>query len=202
MKKAEHWRIDAFELWCWRKLLRIPWTARRSNQSIPKEINPDYALEGLMMKLQSFGHLVGRANHCKDPDAGKDWRQEEKGMTEDEMVERPHLLNGHEFEQSPGDSEGQGSLASWNPWGHKDLDRTEWLNNNNLNYLSGSKHSWVTLSIIRPLTYELGKSGRTQFCLQQVPSQLQLTVWLWESESTSLGIMFLILSSGDKSINL
>ena len=67
IKKAEHQRIDAFELWCWRRLLRIPWTARRSNQSVLKEINPDYALEGLMLKLQSFGHLVGRANHWQRP---------------------------------------------------------------------------------------------------------------------------------------
>ena len=64
IKKAEHWRIDAFELWCWRRLLRVPWTARRSNQSILKEINPDYSLEGLMLKLklQSFGHLMGRTD--------------------------------------------------------------------------------------------------------------------------------------------
>ena len=61
IKKAEHWRIDAFELWCWRRLLRVPWTARRSNQSILKEINPEYSLEGLMLKLQWFGHLMGRA---------------------------------------------------------------------------------------------------------------------------------------------
>ena len=68
-KRAEHWRIDAFELWCWRRLLRVPWIARRSNQSILKEINSDYSLEGLMLKLklQYFGHLIG-----KDPDAGKD----------------------------------------------------------------------------------------------------------------------------------
>jgi len=58
MKKAEHQRIDAFELWCWRRLLRVPWTARRSNQSILKEINPEYSLEGLMLKLQYFGHLM------------------------------------------------------------------------------------------------------------------------------------------------
>ena len=64
IKKAEHWRIDAFELWCWRRLLRVPWTARRSNQAILKEINPEYSLEGLMLKLklQSFGHLIWRAN--------------------------------------------------------------------------------------------------------------------------------------------
>ena len=64
IKKAEHWRIDAFELWCWRRLLRVPWTARRSNQSIPKEICPEYSLEGLMLKLtlQYFGHLMRRAD--------------------------------------------------------------------------------------------------------------------------------------------
>ena len=62
MKKTEHWRIDAFKLWCWRKLLRVPWTARRSNQSILKEISPEHSLEGLMLKLQYFGHLIHRAN--------------------------------------------------------------------------------------------------------------------------------------------
>ena len=64
VKKAEHQRIDAFELWCWRRLLRVPWTARRSNQSILKEIRPEYSLEGLMLKLklQSFGHLMGRTD--------------------------------------------------------------------------------------------------------------------------------------------
>ena len=63
IKKAEHQRIDAFKLWCWRRLLRVPWTARRSNQSIPKEVNPDYSLKGLMLKpkLQFFGHLMQRA---------------------------------------------------------------------------------------------------------------------------------------------
>ena len=88
IKKAEHQRIDAFELWCWRRLLRVLWTARRSNQSIVKEISPEYSLEGLMLKLklQYFGHLMQRTDSWKDPDAGKDWRREEKGMTEDEMV--------------------------------------------------------------------------------------------------------------------
>ena len=64
IKKAEHQRIDAFELWCWRRLLRVPWTARRSNQSIVKEISPEYSLEGLVLKLklQYFGHLMGRAD--------------------------------------------------------------------------------------------------------------------------------------------
>ena len=64
IKKAEHWRIDAFELWCWRRLLRVPWTARKSNQSILKEISPEYSLEGLMLKvkLEYFGHLMGRTD--------------------------------------------------------------------------------------------------------------------------------------------
>ena len=83
VRKAEHRRIDTFELWYWRRLLRVPWTARRSNQSILKEISPGCSLEGLMLKLklQYFGHLSG-----KDPDAGRDWGQEGKGTTEDEMA--------------------------------------------------------------------------------------------------------------------
>ena len=97
MKKAERQRIDAFELWCWRRFLRVPWTARRSNQSILKEVSPGYSLEGLMLKLrlQYFGHLrlIG-----KDSDAGRDWGQEEKGMTEDEMAGWYHRLDRHEFE--------------------------------------------------------------------------------------------------------
>ena len=100
-KKAERRRIDAFELWCWRRLLRVPWTARRSNQSILKAISPECSLEGLMLKLklQYFGHLMRWTG--KDPDAEKDWRQE-KGMTEDEMVGWHHQLNGHEFRWTPG----------------------------------------------------------------------------------------------------
>ena len=86
MKKAECQRIDAFELWCWRRLLRVPRTARRSNQSILKEINPEISLEGMMLKLklQYFGHLMRLFG--KDFDAGRDWGQEEKGTTEDEMA--------------------------------------------------------------------------------------------------------------------
>ena len=86
----EGWVLKNWCFWtvCWRRLLRVPWTARRSNQSILKEINPGCSLEGLMLKLklQYFGHLMRRTLIGKDPDAGKDWGQEEKGMTEDEMV--------------------------------------------------------------------------------------------------------------------
>ena len=89
VKKAERRRIDAFELWCWRRLLRVPWTARRSKQSILKEISPGISLEGMMLKLklQYFGHLMQRVDSLeKDSDAGRDWWQEEKGTTEDEMT--------------------------------------------------------------------------------------------------------------------
>ena len=100
IKKADHRRIDAFELRCWRRLLRVSWTARRSNQSVLKEINPEYSLEGLMLKLelQYFGHLMWRTDSIeKDLNAGKDWRQE-KETTEDEMVGWHHRWDGHEFE--------------------------------------------------------------------------------------------------------
>ena len=131
IKKAEHWRIDGFKLWCWRRLLGIPWIARWSNQSILKEINPEYSLERLMLKLklQYFGHLMQRTDSLeKDHDAGKDWRREEKGTTEDEMVGWHHWLDGHEFEQDFGVGDGQGSLACCSPWGCKESDMTEQLN--------------------------------------------------------------------------
>ena len=87
IKKAELRRIDAFEL-CWGRILRVPWTARRSNQSVLKEISPGCSLEGLMLKLklQYFGHLMRRVDSLTPSDAGRDWGQEEKGTTEDEMA--------------------------------------------------------------------------------------------------------------------
>ena len=131
MKKAERWRIDAFELWCWRRLLRVPWTARRSNLSILKEISPGCSLEGVMLtlKLQYFGHPMRRARLTgKDPDAGKDWEQEEKETTEDEMVGWHHRLDGLGFGWTPGVGDGQGGLACCNSWGCKESDMAERLN--------------------------------------------------------------------------
>ena len=99
--KAERQRIDAFELWCWRRLLKVPWTAGRSNQSFLKEINPEISLEGMMLKLklQYFGHLIQRVDSLgKISDAGRDWGQEEKGTTEDEMAGWHHRLDGRESE--------------------------------------------------------------------------------------------------------
>ena len=127
IKKAECQRIDIFELWCWRRLLNVPWTARRSNQSILKEISPEDSLEGLMLKLkfQYFGHLMGKANLLEKTLMLGNRDQEEKGMTEDEMVVWHHQLNGHEFEQALGDGEGQGSLLCCSPWGRTESDMTE-----------------------------------------------------------------------------
>ena len=112
--------------------LRVPWTARRSSQSILKEISPGLSWEGMMLKLklQYFGPLMRRVSWLigKDPDAGKDWWQEEKATTEDEMVGWHHWLDGHEFEQALGVGEGQGGLACCDSWGCKELDTTERLN--------------------------------------------------------------------------
>ena len=119
VKKAEHWRIDAFELWCWRRLLRVPWTARRSNQSLLKEISPGCSLEGLMLKLklQYFGHLMRRADSLeKTLMLGEIWGQEEKGTTEDEMGGWHHWLDGHESEWTPGVGDRQGGLACYDSW--------------------------------------------------------------------------------------
>ena len=128
IKKTEQWRIDAFELLCWRRLLRIPWTARRSNQSILKEISPGISLEGMMLKLKlqlshSKSWLIG-----KDSDAGRDWGKEEKGMTEDEMAGWHHWLDGRESQWTPGVGDGQGGLACCDSRRHKESDTTERMN--------------------------------------------------------------------------
>ena len=148
----EPWRIDVFKLRCWERFFRVPWTAKRSSQSILKEINPEYSLEGLILnlKLQYFGHLSWLIG--KDPDAGKDSRQEEKGLAEDEMVGWHHRLNGHEFKQTPGGGKEQGGLECCSPWGYKELDTTERLKNSNNNPSSqlsihSSTHSSLYLSL-------------------------------------------------------
>ena len=129
IKKAERQRIDAFEWWCWRRLLRIPRTPRRSNQPILNQSwifigRTDAEAEALILwSPDAKNWLTG-----KDPDAGKDWRQEEKGATEDEMVGWHHRLDGHEFEQALEVDDGQVSLVCHSPWGHKELDTTARLN--------------------------------------------------------------------------
>ena len=142
VKKAECWRIDAFEPWCWRRLLRVPCTARRSNQSILKEISPGFSLEGLMLKLkcQSFGHLMWRADSFeKTLMLGK---IEGRRRTEDEMVRWHHQLNGNGFGWTPGVGDGQGGLVCCGLWGCKEPDTTEWLTHfcSNLHMLIKSLH--------------------------------------------------------------
>ena len=132
VKKAERQRIDAFELWCWRRLLRVPWTARRSNQFILKEINPEYSLQGLVLKLklQYFGYLMWRTDSLeKTLMLGRTWRQQKKGTAEDEIDGwMASLTHGHKFEQALGVGDGHGSLACCSPRGRKELDTTEQLN--------------------------------------------------------------------------
>ena len=110
IKKAESQRTDALKWWCWRRLLRVPWTARRSNQSILQEINPEYSLERLMLKHQYFGHLMWGADSLEKTLMLGKTGQEEKEAIKDELVGWRHWLNGHESEQTQGGSDGQRSL--------------------------------------------------------------------------------------------
>ena len=125
VKKAERPKVDAFELWCWKRLLRVPWTARRSNQSILKEISPEYSLEGLMlkMKLQYFGHVMRRTDSVENTlILGKTEGGRRRGW-QDEMVRRHHQLSGPEF---PGVADVQGSLACCSPRGREGTERVNW----------------------------------------------------------------------------
>ena len=129
IKKAECQKIDTFELWCWRRLLRVPWTAKRSNQSILKDISPGCSLEGLMLKLklQYFGHLMRRADSLeKTLMLGKIEGGRRRGW-EDEMVGWHHRLNEHGFGWTSGVGDGEGGLVCCGLWGRKGSDMTEWL---------------------------------------------------------------------------
>ena len=118
IKKAKYQRIGAFELWCWRRLLKVPWTAKRSNQSILKEISPGCLLEGLILKLklQYFGHLMQRADPFEKTLMLRKIEGGRRRGWQDEMVGWYHWLYGHEFEQALGVGDGQGSLACCSPW--------------------------------------------------------------------------------------
>ena len=138
IKKPEHRRVDTFELWCWRRLLRVPWTARRSNQSILKEINPGISLEGLMLKLklQDFGHFMWRVESLEKTlmlrgTGGRRRRGRQRMRWVDGITEMGgwhHWLDWRESEWTPGVGDGQGGLACCDSWGHKELDMTERLN--------------------------------------------------------------------------
>jgi len=118
VKKAECRRIDAFELWCWRRLLRVPWTARDPTSPFWRRS----AETPVLWPPHAKSWLIG-----KDSDAGRDWGQEEKGMTEDEMAGWRHWLDGRESEWTPGVGDGQGGLACCDSWGCKESDTTEQL---------------------------------------------------------------------------
>ena len=169
----ESWTLKNCELWCWRRFLGVPWTTRRSNQSILKEISPKVSLEQLMLKLKTPILWPPDAKNWliwKDPDAGKDWKREEKGTTENEMVGWHHWFNGHESEHTMGVGDGQGGLVCCTPWGHKELDTTEWLNLSELNWgtrdqianihwivekarpIKKKKISSASLTVLKPLT--------------------------------------------------
>ena len=129
LKKAEHQKIDAFELWCWKRHLRVPWTARRSIQSILKETSPGCSLEGLMLRLKILWQPHAKSWLIrKDPDAGRDWGQDEKEMTEDKIAGWHYRLDGHGFEWTPGVGDGQGGLVCCDSWSCKESDMTEGLN--------------------------------------------------------------------------
>ena len=162
-------------MWCWRRLLRVPWTARRSNQSILKEISPGCSLEGMMLKLKTpvlwpphvKSWLIG-----KDSDARRDWGQEEKGTTEDEMAGWHHWLNGRESEWTPGDGDGQGSLACCNSWGCKELDTTKRLNWTELNMPQNQGSQCSNTN--RFYRTALGQS------FEPDSSPLEDTFWIWD----------------------
>ena len=130
IRKVECPRIDAFEPWCWRRLLRVLWTARRSNQSILKEISPEYSLEGLMlnMKFQYFGHLMGRANSFENTlMLGKTEGRRKRGWQRMRWLDG--ITDSMDMSLSKlGVGDGQGGLACCSPWGRKESDTTEWLN--------------------------------------------------------------------------
>ena len=163
LDSKENWALknDAFELCCWRRLLRVPWTARRSNQSILNETSPGCSLEGLMLKLKLQYFWTPDAKHWltgKDPDAGKDWGQEEKGMTEVEMAGWHHWLNGHDFGWTLGVGNEQGGLACCSSWCRKESGMTEGLN---WTELSGSTLALPVFFLGLASSFRLQKSSHS-----------------------------------------
>ena len=128
-RRLNHRRIDTFVLWCWRRLLRVPWTERRSNQSILKEISPEYSLAGLMLKLK-LQYLRKELTHWKRPWCWEGLRAGGEGDDRwwDELAGWHHQLDAREFEWTPGVGDGQGGLVCCDSWGRNESDMTEWLN--------------------------------------------------------------------------
>ena len=142
VKKEECWRIDAFELWYWRRLWRVPWTARKLNQSIQKEISHGCSLEGMMLKLklQYFGHLMWRVDSLeKILMLGGIGGRKRRGRQRMRWLDGITYSMDVEFEWTPGVSDGQGGLACCNSWGRKESDTTERLNWTELKSSDGRK---------------------------------------------------------------
>ena len=148
VKKAEHWRIDAFELWCWRRLLRVSWTARRSNQSILKEISPEYSLDAEWCWCWSWNSNTlatwcEELTHLKRPWCWEKLKTGGEGDHKGWDLGWHQQLNEHKFDQIPGDSGQQRSLACCSPCICKESDTAKQLNNNNPNGCEGIKTLWV-----------------------------------------------------------
>ena len=160
IKKSECQRINTLKLWCWRGLLRVPWMARRTNQSILKEINYEYSLEVLMLKLklklklQYFGHW-------KRPWCWEKLRAGGGGGDRGWEYWMASSLNECEFDQTLGDSDGQGSLVCCSPWGCKESDVTEWLNEDNRS--EWSDQSYTDIDCRDYLCQQLCKQGRKNY---------------------------------------
>ena len=155
IKKAECRRIDAFELWCWRRFLRVPWTARRSNQSILKEISPEYSLEGLMLKLklQYLGHLMWRTNSLeKTLMLGKIEGRSRRGRQRMRWLNDITDSTDMSLSKLLGVGDGQGSLVC--PWGRKELDRTE-----QLNWTQGNNKVFPVGSVVKNPPVNAGHAG-------------------------------------------
>ena len=136
IKKADRKRIDAFELWCWRRLLRVPWTARRTNLSILKEINPECSLERqiLKLRLQYFGHFMRRKDSLeKTLMLGKCEGRRRRGRQRMRWLDSVTEATNMNYTKTLGGSVRQEGLVCFGPWGHEELDTTKWLNNNNNN---------------------------------------------------------------------
>ena len=179
LRKAECCKIDAFELRCWRKLMRVPWTARRSNQPILREINPEYSLEGLMLSFNALATLAEELTDWKRSWCWEKWRQE-NGMMKDGWMLSP--IQWHDFAQTMGECEGQGSLVCCSPWRHKEWDTTEPATNHragrdwataqqpegSTETVSGG-HQWWTHSFIAKLSEAM---TRMIFQLNKILDQL------------------------------
>ena len=190
IKKAEHWRTDAFKLWCCRRLLRVPWTVKRFNQSILKEINPEYLLEGLMLKLkpQYFGHQMWKANSLeKTLKLGKIEDRRRRGSRGWDGW-RASVTQWTWIWATPGNSEGQGSLACCSSWGCKVSEMAYWLNNNKILW-----RKQIRSSSILPRAVEAYK-----FWTELVTSTLPVHLGFGGTWKTSKSISIDVISAGQK----